>query len=487
MKKLLLTLAILGLAHFGTLAQTVNLNCESGEMKEEMANCWDFKGLEFSNEAITGKVGIQTGRTTGDKLDIYIKSPWIKLSNGNITLKAKLMNEEYKTLVFLYVPLIKESEGDPTIFAEYNWEKGSTEVTDISVAVPSDLLKDGKEYKIIITVVGYKGDEGVLIDDISIPGMYFSDPSEECSPLSLSESAKKDDDKDGVSNIEDAYPQDETKSYNNYFPASGSFGTLMFEDLWPAKGDYDFNDLVLGYKFNIVTNTKNEVIEIRYSIKVRAIGASFHNGFGFQLDNVPADMVMYVEGGDFKGDWTKINENGTEDGQKIANFMVFEDAFRILPSPGGSGVNVTSGYAFVEPKTIEMVVHFTNEKGESKNLLTLEELNAQNFNPYIIVNQNRDLEVHLADYKPTDRANSKFFGSGQDNSIPEKGIYYKSINNLPWALNITTEIPYSRDKEDFLNSFPAFGKWVESNGESAKDWYEDKDGNINPKYIYLTK
>jgi hypothetical protein len=198
MKKLALTLAILGLTYLGTLAQTVNLNCESGEMKEEMVNCWDFRGLEYTKEAIGGKVGIQTGYTTGVSGDIYIKSPWMKLSNGNIHLKAKLMKEgEYKKLIFSVVALIKETESEPKAFAEFDWEKGSSEVKTVLVAIPSEFVKDGKEYKIIISVVGNKGDAGVLIDDISIPGLYFSDPTEECRPLSLSESAKKDDDEDG--------------------------------------------------------------------------------------------------------------------------------------------------------------------------------------------------------------------------------------------------------------------------------------------------
>ena len=39
---------------------------------------------------------------------------------------------------------------------------------------------------------------------------------------------------------------DKNKSFNSFFPVQGKTGTLAFEDLWPAKGDYDFNDLVIG-------------------------------------------------------------------------------------------------------------------------------------------------------------------------------------------------------------------------------------------------
>ena len=45
-----------------------------------------------------------------------------------------------------------------------------------------------------------------------------------------------------------------------YYPVrANGWGTLMFEDLWPAYGDYDFNDLVLNYKIQLYMNNKNMV------------------------------------------------------------------------------------------------------------------------------------------------------------------------------------------------------------------------------------
>ncbi len=35
-------------------------------------------------------------------------------------------------------------------------------------------------------------------------------------------------------------------------PSEQFTGTLAYEDLWPGKGDYDFNDLVVDYDFDIV-------------------------------------------------------------------------------------------------------------------------------------------------------------------------------------------------------------------------------------------
>ncbi|MDZ7777488.1 MAG: LruC domain-containing protein [Bacteroidales bacterium] len=58
-------------------------------------------------------------------------------------------------------------------------------------------------------------------------------------------------------------------------------GTLAYEDLWPGKGDYDFNDLVIDYEFEITKNNQEIVQDITATFTIKAFGASQHNGFGF--------------------------------------------------------------------------------------------------------------------------------------------------------------------------------------------------------------
>ncbi len=70
-----------------------------------------------------------------------------------------------------------------------------------------------------------------------------------------------DVDGDGIPDDQDDYPNDPLRAFDNYFPAAG-FGSLAFEDLWPGKGDYDFNDVVVDYRFQTVTNALNQVVEI---------------------------------------------------------------------------------------------------------------------------------------------------------------------------------------------------------------------------------
>jgi hypothetical protein len=77
-----------------------------------------------------------------------------------------------------------------------------------------------------------------------------------------------DTDGDGVSDTKDDYPNDPNKAFDNIYPSNDAFGTLAFEDLWPAKGDYDFNDLVVDYNINQVTNAQNMIVEIECTFQI---------------------------------------------------------------------------------------------------------------------------------------------------------------------------------------------------------------------------
>ena len=71
-----------------------------------------------------------------------------------------------------------------------------------------------------------------------------------------------------------------------FYPAQeNGWGTLMFEDLWPAYGDYDFNDLVVNYKMQLYPNNKNMVKEMILGIRVKAIGGS-----------LPYDLCLAIKG-----------------------------------------------------------------------------------------------------------------------------------------------------------------------------------------------
>ena len=289
-----------------------------------------------------------------------------------------------------------------------------------------------------------------------------------------------DADGDGVPDAEDAYPTDPTRAFNNYYPASAT-STLAFEDLWPSKGDYDMNDIVVDYQFKNVINTENKLIETFATFTLRATGASFYNGFGFQLssNNIP-NSAMQVTGSAIHENYVMLNANGTEQGQNKPTIIVFDNAFDVLRYPGsGYGINTIPGITYSTPVTITIHITYT------PNTYTAADLDITHFNPFIIVNKERGKEVHLPDYAPTALANPAYFGTGDDKSNPSQGKYYKTANNLPWALNLSSTFSYPIEKAEITKAYLHFIDWVVSNGTDYTDWYTNTaPGYRNNNNIY---
>jgi LruC domain-containing protein len=288
----------------------------------------------------------------------------------------------------------------------------------------------------------------------------------------------QDADNDGVNDEEDEYPNDPARAFNIYFPNSEDFATLGFEDNWPGKGDYDFNDLVIDYQYKQVVNSDNELVDLFGKFVVKAIGASYENGFGFQMGANPNDIAS-VEGNSIQQNYIDIASNGTEANQSKANIIVFDNAFDIIPHPGGGyvGVNTQPDAPYFTADTMEVTVRFTNPVSQNVN-------GTAPFNPYIIIDQNRGREAHLSDMEPTDLMDVSYFNTADDNSNPEAGRYYKTSVNLPWGISIPVEFAYPIEKIDITQAHLHFGEWAESSGASYGDWYLEKSGYRNDEMIY---
>lgn len=269
-----------------------------------------------------------------------------------------------------------------------------------------------------------------------------------------------DTDGDGVADAFDDYPKDAEKAYNNY-SSTGAGASIAFEDQWPMIGDFDVNDMVVDYKYNVITNAKNIVVKVIADYTLRAAGGDYTNGFGVEFP-VSAKSVKALSGANLEG------------GQEKAVVILFGDMHTEI-----AGWNTDPGVAYSGTKAYH--VSFDLVDGPSFNEFGLD------YNPFLFsMAGNSRREVHLFGKTPTSLADKSLFGTGDDNSDPAKGRYYVTKSGFPYAITVPiADFNYPREHKDIGQAYTHFADWALSNGKSYQDWYTNtSEGYRNSGFIY---
>ena len=258
--------------------------------------------------------------------------------------------------------------------------------------------------------------------------------------------AANDADGDGVNDSLDDFPFDPNEAFNNFAPAENSVGKVVYEDLWPFQGDYDFNDVSMAYNFNLIANADNLISRIEGTFVVDFIGGSLENGFAFVLP-IESSEIGNVEGQVLNEGYFNLSSNGVE----------------VTAAQNESVIVVAENVKQMQGDTISINIDLANP-------LDSADLGAVPFNPFIVVNKNRAKEVHLPDLLPTSKAD--FLGTGDDFSDPALNRYYKTSTNLPWAINIYNDFEVPPEFVPITLQYPRFITWANSGGTQDLDWYQ---------------
>ncbi|MGB0178342.1 MAG: LruC domain-containing protein, partial [Owenweeksia sp.] len=224
----------------------------------------------------------------------------------------------------------------------------------------------------------------------------------------------------------------------------------------------------------------NKVVEIIGTFTIRSFGASYNNGFGFQLPNNNVNTAnVSVSGYSLNRGYITVDGNGWETGQNKPTIIVYDNTFDHMAWPGsGIGVNTDPNGTYVQPATFTITMTFNS------GLYTAAQVGIESFNPFLIVNQNRNREVHLPNYAPTAKADISLMGTVDDDSNAGSGRYYVTENNLPWALNTPVELDWAQEKVDIVKVYKHFEAWAESAGQQYPDWYTNQSGYVDQTKIY---
>jgi len=400
---------------------------------------WTEQGSQYYYGATTQMIDAEPG-------DVITFSADIKSVGNNSRLYS-----------WLYIIPVN-SNNDALAYYNITYHHPSADWTNKQIVATMPSGTD--RVNILVWTNDYSAETAVYVDNVVVTG-----------PVT-------DSDNDGVDDELDDYPNNADKAFDVYYPNEADWGTLVYEDLWPGTGDYDFNDLVLDYQFKSVLNSQNGLVEFFTDYSVRAVGASLHNGFGFSLGGDPSNVAS-VTGSSLNHGDINVNANGTEQDQTNTVVFLFDDAFDMIGSSGSTFINTQPDIAYVEPDT--GTVHVLYQTPVSVSIT-----GTAPYNPFIVIDlpTSRGAEIHLPGNPPTDLADTDLFGQWADDTNPASGKYYQTVSNLPWAIDIPTSFDYPIEQVQIIYSYNHFVEWAESAGGVFTDWYEDFSGYRNEANIY---
>ncbi len=265
-----------------------------------------------------------------------------------------------------------------------------------------------------------------------------------------------------------------------FYPAtSQGWGTLMFEDLWPAYGDYDFNDFVVNYKIQLYMNNRNMVREMVVGLRTKAIGGSLPNNLYLRMTGVKGgeiDVIEKLQGINDPDDAQLVQLNPGNPVKDAALFR-FDGIKKNGHLPQGSVyLNTERGYEIPENDLLQASFYI-----ELRNSVKLSDLSFDSFDFFIArpygEESSRLLEIHRAGYEPTAYGEDAYAELSQGVNTDYSFRPYCSNTNLVWALNIPANIPHVYENTDFIAAYPNFAVWAASGGTACKDWYVNASGN----------
>ncbi|MFZ4616825.1 MAG: LruC domain-containing protein [Rectinemataceae bacterium] len=431
--------------------------------------------VAFPNTSYVGSGG---GLVAGDRLKLVNPNPvtgqskyffkagttisWVIMANGYNGVNVGEGNARYYS-----IPSMNPDSGtaaDKTHVALFYYDKPSKHNGAVLLLAFEDLARASADndfndvlYSVSITPTS-------AIDTIGIPG-----PSEIL-----------DTDRDGVPDNFDAYPKDALRSAIVGWPSVSSYGTALFEDLWPSLGDYDFNDLVTNIRTKTVKNAKGKAVEMYVDVKLRAAGGGLPSGLALTLP-VPSTSIASVTGqGTLTPVFAPSASNKVEaDGAFSSVIPIFADshlAFN-LASADDLKVNTVVGGTPKAEIQYSLLVTFVTDAVDASTLTVTPDL-------FAVIGGDRGHEIHIIGKKPGSRADFTQFSLVDDASVKPNGPYYKSKAGAPWAMLIPAEMPWAIERSDISAAYLKFSAWVKSGGTQFADWYQDKDGYRATGYLY---
>lgn len=277
----------------------------------------------------------------------------------------------------------------------------------------------------------------------------------------------QDQDGDGAADAVDVFPCDGSLTGQAFAPAEGVFGQVSFEDEWPNASDTDFNDLVVGYNYELRSNSAG-VLEADLQFEVIAAGGVLDSGLGLVLP-VPLSSLASATRTVGGGSPTNLIPSTADTSVTLIVSSNVREFFGGAAGP----VNARSDLARVGSTTVVVHLVFASP-------VTLDTANAP-FDLFTHRTGSRGHEIHLPLYGGTSQMNQNLFGSGNDGSTPSRK--FVDTTGLPYALAYPDLVIYPQEQVTISGLYPDVLQFAASGGTTHQDFYLT---NVNASAGYLS-
>ncbi len=251
-----------------------------------------------------------------------------------------------------------------------------------------------------------------------------------------------------------------------FYPSESGYATWAFEDNWPSKGDYDFNDLVVRYRLALRT-VNNAATEMRITAAVVARGASFRSGFAISLP-IPQSAGALASLGCPGTAVTPVDDGDANH----STYVIIPDTSTVLAAEGCIFFN-TDDTEGCNGNGAEFTLTIALPANSGITADTL----AMGVNPFIFRVGEPGIEVHLPGFAPTAAADALLFGTKDDATTVVEGApsghYYLTATNLPWAIDVPDAWSWPTETTEVVAAYSDFSDWAQSNGRDSPTWFSN--------------
>ena len=246
-----------------------------------------------------------------------------------------------------------------------------------------------------------------------------------------------------------------------YFPSQEDFYVAAYEDQFPSRGDYDFNDLVVAYRVNTGLDSNGSVTTIGGEGYLVARGGGFDHDWHLRIA-----LPAFASG---SGTLTVFAPDSLEPAPGYPRSISFNGALDMKPFENTRNLWTDGSEAFVNTLRGQEPIRGYRFEFEItlSNRLAVDQLPAAPFDPYLYVH-NTGYEIHLPGKSPT-LGSSRNARDGLSGFTDSSGYPFGMILPEDWLVPV--------EYVDFGEAYPDFVEFVTSRGSAQTDWHRRPAAN----------